>query len=737
MKKLRPILEVDKFKELLVYCFFSLLVTLISNSYAFNPFLLGLIFLSYNRGINTYIFTLSVNLMTSFIISIPYGIEMVILNVLFFLNCLFFCLIKHRYHLKKYGPFVLTYLILIVLYLFKSFSITLLLNLLLTFIVACILLYGYENLNNCILENNVEFDNRAKVIVLSTFSLLFFGIYGFYLICARIIHIIICKISSPIIGALSLIINCLILFYLQNISYNLLITLLFPAVLSVFINKKYVSLTYLVSFVFVNAFLIDEFYTSIFFYQGVASVVISFLIPKKVYNYFSDLFSREENKLYLETFNNLNAISEEINNIIAYLDIVLDSSIKNQYNPEDRIIELMKKKICIECSKKGTCDLFKMIKMSLNAGFDSQSKGILFEKCPYPYKILRYIRVSASSLKNEQVLINEIKNSNLLYQKEIENIYRPLRNVFDKANFVVRKKSILWQTLDSHGVKINNLVLNDDSMSFEIALDKKEEIEKVIDIINSTLKKNYYVIDMFFVLSLGVYQVKLASSSLYYIDEAVMSRGLHNNENGDAFLTLMENNHYYLLLSDGIGHDNDASNISFFLIKSLSCYRKIDNDVISQLNNINTLLKSKVDEERYATLDYIDINLVNGKMNLFKCGSFNSYLFRDNVLIKFKSNTPPIGILDNINTSSLEKDLMNNDVLIFMSDGYDDNPDQIIENVLKHYSSEDAEQIKIRLNDQLLKKQSVKDDRTLIVLKIKFAKKALEAKNIGISLKKI
>ena len=150
------------------------------------------------------------------------------------------------------------------------------------------------------------------------------------------------------------------------------------------------------------------------------------------------------------------------------------------------------------------------------------------------------------------------------------------------------------------------------------------------------------------------------------------------------------------------------------MVNALNSYRKIEKDISKQITNVNTLLKTKIDEEMYATLDYIDIDLIKGEMEIFKCGSFDTYLFRNNNLFKFKSNTPPLGILYEIKTESLTE----NDILIFMSDGYMQEPENIILEILKENYSFNSEKICSLLNEKLAKLREVEDDKTLIVIKL-------------------
>lgn len=703
--------------ETIIFIIISVLVTLISDSYMFNPFILVVIFLSYIRGINNYIFTTIATTLTALIINVSYGIEIAIINIIFFLWCLIFCFIKKDGFFKRYGPFIFSHLVFIALYLIKFFSFENALNIFVSFTASGVLLYGYLNFEKCLLEPSREFEGKAKVIVLSTISLLFFGINAIYLVILRLIHIIICKTSSSIEGCLAIMINCLIIYFLQNGNNILLISLFVPSIVSVFLNKKLVIPFYLFSYVIIYLYMSENFYQDPSFYQGLVSILLAILIPEKFIEKLNGLFSREESLSLKESNDRLEEVNQNINDIINYLDIVLSTNIETNYSPIEKTLSMIEDKVCIECERREKCTLARVMRDSLENDFSKENKTELFEQCLYPYKIIRQLRINKNTLINEEKYHQEIKNKNEIYKKEIENIYRPLRGLFSQTNVLTRKKTQLIEELEAYHFKVEDLSIGEDNLSFQISLENKDDISKVLTIISNCMKKTYYLDDMFYILSLSMYQVSLSSKPLYTLDYNIISYGANKDYNGDSYLSFFEDNHYYLILSDGIGHSKSSQNVSFFMVNALNSYRKIEQKVENQISNVNALLKTKIDEEMYATLDYIDIDLIKGEMEIFKCGSFNSYLFRRNTLIKFKSNTPPLGIIYNIKTTSLIKELMPNDILIFMSDGYLQEPEMIIEDVLKNCFTKSCEEISKLLDEELKKYQEANDDKTLIVIK--------------------
>ena len=86
MKNILKFIETrkEKYLEWIIFLFFSILSVAINDAYYFNPFILAIIYFSYQRGINTYLISVSGMLLTGFFISINYGIEISIIQLIFF-----------------------------------------------------------------------------------------------------------------------------------------------------------------------------------------------------------------------------------------------------------------------------------------------------------------------------------------------------------------------------------------------------------------------------------------------------------------------------------------------------------------------------------------------------------------------------------------------------------------------------------------------------------------------------
>ena len=132
------------------------------------------------------------------------------------------------------------------------------------------------------------------------------------------------------------------------------------------------------------------------------------------------------------------------------------------------------------------------------------------------------------------------------------------------------------------------------------------------------------------------------------------------------------------------------------------------------LENIYDL---KCEYDSYATLDILNINTSNMKLNLYKLGSSTTYIYHNGELKPFENKALPLK-LDDIN-SAYELEYFKDDVILLLSDGISDFISRLeLKNEINFNKSSEDIQNQI-INKLLLKeKNELKDDASLIVIKI-------------------
>lgn len=189
-------------------------------------------------------------------------------------------------------------------------------------------------------------------------------------------------------------------------------------------------------------------------------------------------------------------------------------------------------------------------------------------------------------------------------------------------------------------------------------------------------------------------------------------------DNVTAFKSL--NSEYNLLLADGMGSGKEAYSKSYDTVSMLKKLLKSCITPENAIKTVNTSLCITKDEIGFSTIDLCNISLETGIAKFFKCGSYISYILRNNKLIQINTGGIPAGLTDYITYNLKLVQLEEEDIIIMMSDGVSNAIDKLkavmlIENHdnLKLYSKKLLDCAYINTPNEL------DDDMTIFVAKVK------------------
>lgn len=147
---------------------------------------------------------------------------------------------------------------------------------------------------------------------------------------------------------------------------------------------------------------------------------------------------------------------------------------------------------------------------------------------------------------------------------------------------------------------------------------------------------------------------------------------------GDSVRCFFDNDgHFYSCISDGMGSGRRAAAVSEicaeFLEKMLSGFSAVScRSPKAALDMLNGFLQSKnfgSENECSATVDLLELDTVRSQAYFCKCGAAPTYVFRENNLMKLRSGTMPIGIIDQVDCRVVKFGIDRGDLIIMMSDG--------------------------------------------------------------------
>ncbi|MCM1513732.1 MAG: SpoIIE family protein phosphatase [Anaeroplasma bactoclasticum] len=190
---------------------------------------------------------------------------------------------------------------------------------------------------------------------------------------------------------------------------------------------------------------------------------------------------------------------------------------------------------------------------------------------------------------------------------------------------------------------------------------------------------------------------------------------------GDNFLIKeLDNGHMLFAISDGMGKGYSAFCESDMTLKLVQNIVGLNVESSTALSILNTFHVVQDYLERYATLDFLDINRKNKMATFYKMGANTTYIFKTNGMVdKIINKSLPLGIDEEIDAK--EYILEPGDLIIMSSDGVLENliDNDELERFISNARNLAPEQIVYEiLNYTLHHEIKVKDDMTLIALKV-------------------
>lgn len=430
----------------------------------------------------------------------------------------------------------------------------------------------------------------------------------------------------------------------------------------------------------------------------------------------NNLDGLEENMLYDDMTQTENKIVNEL------FDILLD---KQEIDREDLLKTFAKFNNYIvqyndeKISKRMNNDIEQIVKAVNYAYKISKSNFIWEEKVK-------------SNKKNVQAQLDGVSKAISSIAVKMEKEINQEKDFDAEKNKVIKALEI--KNILVNGIEINkkderyfiDVYLQEDSKISENA--DFDKIQKVLEkSLNEKLMRNEVKIKK--QNKQGKRIISFLSADKYVIQIGQATKVKNDSPiSGDSLLQIRLNDGKYLVaLSDGMGTGPDARKSSQIAIKMLERLLMSGFDKNTSIDLINTTIMN-ANEEIFATLDIAIIDLYNGKIEFIKNGACPTYVKNKKKVQIIKSLSLPAGILNNINLTTYDKDIENQDILVMCSDGIlDANVEYKNKELWVKYMLEDIETTNCQKIADLLLNEAVdnsygiaKDDMSVIVCKLSY-----------------
>jgi stage II sporulation protein E len=218
------------------------------------------------------------------------------------------------------------------------------------------------------------------------------------------------------------------------------------------------------------------------------------------------------------------------------------------------------------------------------------------------------------------------------------------------------------------------------------------------------------------------------SARAYEVSTAVATAARDGKTvSGDSYSAVdLGNGRFSVVVSDGMGNGERARRESKAAVELLKQLLKAGFDEKLAIQTVNSTLLLRSRDEMFTTLDMALIDLYSAETQLLKVGSAPSYIKRGKSVRAISGASIPIGILRDIEVHAIEEQFHDGDLLILMSDGVYDAPNQLydkddwLRRQISRMETDDPQSIADTLLEAAVRLNhgEIHDDMTVLVARI-------------------
>lgn len=180
-----------------------------------------------------------------------------------------------------------------------------------------------------------------------------------------------------------------------------------------------------------------------------------------------------------------------------------------------------------------------------------------------------------------------------------------------------------------------------------------------------------------------------------------------------------------VVLSDGMGSGWPAWQESRTAVTLLRSLLEVGLDLQPSVKLVNSLLRARSAQVRFATLDMLVVDLYTGQAQLLKIGAAPSLVVRRGEVAVVEGESPPAGVVDDVEADIQTIDLGPDDRVILASDGLWEaggtyQPGWLVEEVSRFRHEEPAVLAEIlAARARELRPRGLQDDATVLVARLR------------------
>ena len=359
-------------------------------------------------------------------------------------------------------------------------------------------------------------------------------------------------------------------------------------------------------------------------------------------------------------------------------------------------------------------------------------------------QIVKAVNYAYKTSKSDFIWEEKVKQNKQSVQAQLDGVSKAISSIAvkiekdnKKEDIYIDKKKKTITALEIKGILVDELEIQEkENRTFidiylkeDSKISENKDIEKIKNVLEKTFKEKFSINEVktkkLNKQGKRVFCFMAEDKFLLQIGQASKIKN-GSPISGDSSLQIrLSDGKYLLAISDGMGSGPEARKSSQIAIKMLERLLMSGFDKDTSIDLINTTIMN-TNEEIFATLDIVIVDLFNGKVEFIKNGACPTFVKNGKNVQIVKSLSLPAGILKDINLTVYDKDIINQDILVMCSDGIIDanveykNKELWVKYILEDIETTSAQKIAdIILNEAVDNNYGIiKDDMSLIVCKI-------------------
>ncbi|WP_317367915.1 stage II sporulation protein E [uncultured Tyzzerella sp.] len=639
----------------------------------------------------------------------------------------------------------------------------------LTFCMFFILNKGisYLNKDNKTLISNEEIISIGILIgsIICGSSDVFLGNVSFTYFFIITLLLFVCYIYGSSIGAIVSMLSSFLLFITNSLSGDIIIILTVSSILSSLVREKgkfILSITFSLC-VYILSLIIDiSLIDNILFFSIISSNILFLSIPCniKANISFSNITKAETaitytDKLQILTSNKLNNYASSFEKLSKTFYNLSEKKTNLDQQDISNLIDEVASKVCNNCQMKVFCweknfystyqNIFSILNMYEKTG-QIEKNSISYDFIENCININQFIDVLNKKFEIYKLNLswkNKVIESRELVGKQLTGIssiiYDLSKNLCENVSFKENYETKIKYALENNGIATKNVIITENNKGkLEVLLKvepcyvpnkcTKTILPIVSEILGKKMCKPCYDCIITKENNESVCSISLVEEQKFRVSSyAITASKDGSNECGDShsFLSL-PNGTYLLALSDGMGSGKNAKIESMATIELLEDFLQAGFSKDLAINMINSVLFLKSSKDTFSTLDMCTIDLYTGFCEILKIGAVSTLILHNNKVDIIKSNSLPVGILNNVEPEIRKKKLSNGDIIVMVTDGVIDSTNNIINkenwiiDILLKNTYTNPEDVANAIFEKTKEnyKNNIKDDITILVARI-------------------